>query len=148
MKRTIKLVDQMDDKIYFAANGFGLVDKVASTGFRIDPSINDEGVLEGANVKSVGIGNCVDEATLIFLFEDGEKFKSTAWSGFDCEGISYFTFSKEQLEKLSSTKLKTIRFTNGHSFESQTSDVPEEHKDCFIEVAKELKDKTYKVVIE
>lgn len=147
-QRVVKYVDELGDDTFYFVNGFAMIDEEAETGFRLTPHVNENGVLDGTDVKSVGIGICVENSTLIFLFEDGEKFKVTAWSKFDCEGVSYFNFTKTEVEKLTTTKLKTIRFTNGHSFESQTSQVPEEHQECFIEVAKELKEKSYKVITE
>lgn len=130
------VVDRMTDKDYYIAS-IGLVcSPDGKKGFRIKPDFlarRGPVAYNGLSVISVGIGNCVENCELIFLFEDGTKVNSTSWNKFNCDGNSYFDYNKTLLDKMAKP-LKAVRFTNGNGFESYTHSVEAKNKNYFIEV--------------
>ena len=57
---------------------------------------------------------------MIILFKDGSKITLTSWNKFNCDGDAYFSLNAEQRLSLSTLPVKTIRVTNGYTFESIT----------------------------
>lgn len=128
--------DVMTGAEYFVPkkNLLGL-NKEKTKGFSIFPSYKAKGgeiVQDGLICKSVGIGGCNDEDSLIFLFSDDTKFTITSWNKFNCDGNAYFNLTHSQHAELSTKKLKAVRFTNGRSFESLTHIVTEIESTYFI----------------
>ena len=70
---------------------------------------------------AIGLGNCCENNKLIILFEDGSKINLVSWNDFDCEGNAYFSLTDTQKNKLAKLPIKTVRVTNGYSYESITS---------------------------
>ena len=103
-------------------------------------------VYEGINVKSVGIGNCVENDDLIILFDDDTKIALKSWNKFNCDGKSYFDLNGSQLKNLTK-RIKAIRFQNGRDFSSSTFVVnKEEDKTFFIDAEKSLESQVYEVI--
>lgn len=132
----IQFTDQMTDKNYFMPS-IGLVCiKNNEVGFRITPDFDNRRgpvAYNGISVLSAGIGGCVEDCTLIFLFEDGSKVQMESWNKFNCDGNSWFDYNKTLLSKIAKP-IKAIRFTNGRTFDSYTHQVPEEDKHYFVNV--------------
>jgi len=71
--------------------------------------------------KLIGLGNCVEDNKIIILFEDNTKITLTSWNDFNCEGNAYLNLTPQQLTKLTTLEVKTIRVTNGYNHNSITS---------------------------
>lgn len=129
-------IDKMSEKeYYFAEKKFIGANPEKTKGFTITPSfkVKDGAMVNnGLNCKNVNIGNCDENDSLIFLFEDDSKITLTAWNKFNCEGKAYFDFNDEQLVLLSTKKVKAIRFTNGRTYESLTYNLKDAEKDYFV----------------
>jgi hypothetical protein len=59
---------------------------------RIKPKIN------GFILKNIGIGNCDENDSLIFLFEDDTKLEISMWNKFNCESKAYFNLTDNELK--------------------------------------------------
>lgn len=128
--------DKMTDKeYYFAQRKLICANPEKTKGFTVIPNFkadNGQMVNNGFMCKNVNIGSCDENDTLIILFEDETKITLTSWNKFNCEGNAYFDFTDSQLKDLSTKKVSTIRFSNGHSYESLTVVLKEDQKDYFI----------------
>jgi hypothetical protein len=141
--------DIMTDKEYIYSKDRILYTEDAKKGFSVSISWNFEKSkvnYNGISVKSVGIGNCVENDDLIILFEDNTKVSLKSWNKFNCNGNSYFDLNTKELNNLNK-RIKAIRFQNGRTFESSTYEVSKE-KDItfFIDAKNALDMQTYKVV--
>lgn len=136
--------DKMTDKSYAFGSKVLICSDNGKTGFSITTSFdykNNEVTYTGLHVRSVGIGNCVENSTLIFLFEDDTKEQIGAWNKFNCEGNSYMDWKGAAFNKITQKKIKAIRFQNGRTYDSYTYNLPAKEQSFFIEVASALKDK-------
>lgn len=77
-------------------------------------------ICTGLTVKSVVGSSCVENSNLHLVLENDDVITLTAWNKFNCESISYFDFSDEQIKKLSESEVKTLRFKNGYDFQTLT----------------------------
>ncbi len=61
--------------------------------------------------------SCVDEGSwLLIELSNGEEIKLISWNDFNCDGTSYFRwFSKTQIEKLKSNKIKSVSLVDDKS---------------------------------
>jgi hypothetical protein len=91
-------------------------------------------LIKDLSIKMVNIGNCVENNTLIIMFEDTSKIFLTSWNKFNCEGNAWFKLEESDIKMLSTKKLLKIKITNGRSFESMTMTVPDIKKDFFIQL--------------
>ena len=116
--------DEMDDSEFVIANANNVVANDDKTiGFIIRPYMtlsNDNIRFRDLAIENVGIGDCVEQAELIILFSDGSKIVLQSWNEFNCEGLSYFTFSKLDEINLAYKTIKKIRYTNGYTYDSYT----------------------------
>ena len=144
-----KCVDEMTDKVYFFGNEIlTALDESGKRGFVVRPSYKEEkgrAVYNGLTLKSVGIGTCVEESKLVFLFEDGSKETLTAWNKFNCKGNSYFDLRGNMISQLNKSITK-IMFQEGRSFERYTHEVSTKDKSFFMNVVKALNQTEYEVV--
>jgi hypothetical protein len=128
--------DKMTDKEYYFTQKKLICANLEKTkGFTITPNFKAEkGSYKnnGFMCKNVNIGSCDENDSLIILFEDDTKITLNSWNKFNCEGNAYFDFTESQLTDLSIKKVNTIRFANGHSYESLTIVLKEEQKDYFV----------------
>ena len=119
-------------------------------GFRIeDIWYENEGILRygGFLVNSFGIGSCVDESSITFLFEDGSKisFPQALSKNLRCgdEGQVSQPFDLEgtflNMQKVQQQKVTFIRFDNGYNLETILVDVDIDLQRAFIEAGKALK---------
>jgi len=150
-KLTIKkTVDKMDGSEYYTASKGLKAVKDAKKWFLVEPIIkkNEEDKIEcsGLFIKFSGIGSCNANDIMDFLFEDGKKLKIKAWNPFACKNNSgFFIDSADQLGdcltsiKLLNKPIKSIRFTNGKSYDNLTVDLPAKDKNYFIELNAALK---------
>ena len=131
-------VDKMTDKEYYLASKNFVGTNIQNTiGFSITPHFkNVDGKIAQNNLilKNIGIGNCDENDTLIFLFEDDTKITITSWNKFNCEGKAYFDLTEDDLEMLKTKRISAIRFNNGYSYESLTYNLKKEEKGFFINV--------------
>lgn len=138
--------DKMTDKEYAFGSKSLLCSSDGKKGFflRVDwESKNGEVTYNGLTVKSAGIGTCNENDILYFLFDDDSKVKMTTWNKFNCEGNSYFDLYYKQFDEINSKKMKSIRFTNGRSFDSFTYDLTTAEQNFFIEAKKALVEKKF-----
>lgn len=140
IKRTI---DKMDDSEYFEASKSLKLVGASNKWFVIEPMLakNDSNKIEcrGLYIRFSGIGSCNDNDVMDFLFMDGSKLKIKAFNEFHCKGTSAFIVSNvfsESLQSISALNkpIKSIRFTNGRTFDNLTVDVPAKDKKYFIEL--------------
>lgn len=111
------------------------INKEKTKGFSVLPnfkSINSVVTQDGLMCQAVNIGGCVENSSLIFLFLDDTKITITSWNKFNCDGNAYFYLTDSEYKELSTKKIKSIRFTNGRSFESLTHIVTEIESNYFI----------------
>lgn len=143
----LKCKDVMTEKEYAYGNeNLVCISSDRKKGFRIsimfDFKKNDV-VYKGFSVLSSNLGSCVEHDQIIILFEDGTKYESTSWNSFNCEGDSYFDYTSKDLDKLTKSKIKAIRFTNGRTYESMTYPVSESESNYFINVKYALENKVF-----
>ena len=85
-------------------------------------------------VKSFVGSSCVENNTLYILLENDKLITLKSWNKFNCDGNSYFDFTKEDLQFLSESKIKLIRFVNGTDY-AQFENTPDlDQKDFFVRV--------------
>jgi hypothetical protein len=129
-------IDKMTDiEYYFSEKKLICANAKKTKGFTIAPSFKVENgkiANSGFLCENVNIGNCDENDSLIFLFNDNSKLELTSWNKFNCEGNVYFSFSESDLAELSSKKVNTIRFNNGYSYESLTVTLKKEQQNYFI----------------
>ncbi|WP_396137536.1 hypothetical protein [Flavobacterium sp.] len=130
--------DKMTDKEYYLAE-YKLIGANAekTKGFTITPNFESKNgtiVNNGFICKNVNIGNCDENDSLIFLFEDDSKITITQWNKFNCQGNAYFNLTDNEFKQLSTKKVSAIRFTNGSTYESLTYSLEDAEKDYFIRV--------------
>ena len=143
--------DEMEDKTYYYPSGkkVAVIDNTRKMGVSISAFIDEEGdelVVKDLDVKSVGVGSCVENDELIMLFEDDNKIKLTSWNKFNCDGNSWFKLSKSDIEIFSTKKLKKIKFTNGRTYDSITGEIAEDKQSYFCELFYALKVKKIKQI--
>jgi hypothetical protein len=130
--------DEMEDKTYyFPSQKIAIIDREKEIGFSVSAFIEEKGdelIVNEIEVKSVGIGSCVEKDELILLFEDDSKMKLTSWNKFNCEGNSWFSIGKSEIKTISTKKIKKIKFTNGRSYDSLTGEVSEDRQAYFCEL--------------
>lgn len=127
--------DIMTDKEYVYFKKDLLCSDDGKKGFIISIRLkmNDgKSVYDGLYVKSSGIGSCVENNTLTFLFEDSTKFNIGSWNKFNCEGTSYMDFQKNKFDDINTKKVKAIRFSNGRTYDSYTYQLKDSEKSYFI----------------
>jgi hypothetical protein len=141
--------DIMTDKEYIYTKERILCLEGEKKGFVVKVSFEiKKGVYKygGITVKSVGIGNCVENNDLIILFENDTKINLKSWNKFNCEGNSYFDINGSELNNLTK-RIKAIRFQNGRTFESLTVLLEKENdKTFFIDVKQAIDKQVYEVV--
>ena len=113
--------DTMEDKTYYMTS-YDLVvaNEDRSRGAKLTIHLTGDkfGFL---TAKLIGLGNCVEDNKIIILFEDGTKINLASWNDFNCDGNAYLNLTPEQLTKLTTLEVKTIRVTNGYNHNSVTS---------------------------
>lgn len=129
-------IDKMTDKeYYFAQKKLICANADKTKGFTITPNFRAKGGAydnSGFLCKNVNIGNCDENDSLIILFEDDTKITLTSWNKFNCEGDVYFNLTDDEINELSIKKVKSIRFSNGYSYESLTVSMKEDQKNYFV----------------
>tara|TARA_R110000803_G_scaffold136574_1_gene203473 strand:+ start:75 stop:587 length:513 start_codon:yes stop_codon:yes gene_type:complete len=114
--------DEMSDVTYYMPSSELVVANTERTkGVKIGFHITNNGEFSFITAELIGLGNCCEENKMIILLKDGSKINLASWNKFNCEGRAYFNLNAEQKRKLSTIPIKTIRVTNGYSFESITS---------------------------
>jgi hypothetical protein len=138
-------VDKMTDKSYaFGSKSLFCVD--GKKGFTVRISWkNERGEIKynGLFITSVGIGDCVENSKLIFLFDDDTKINSTAWNDFNCEGTSYMDWGGKLFNELTAKKVVAIRFENGRTFDNLTYKLTPKEQTYFIEVGEAFANKRF-----
>jgi len=114
-------VDELEDKTYYMPSSDLIIANSEKTeGAKISFHLTDEGEFSFLTAKLVGLGNCYEDNKMIILFKNGLKITLTSWNKFNCDGDAYFNLNAEQRLLLSTLPVKTIRVTNGYTFESIT----------------------------
>jgi len=138
----IELVnDKMTDKNYALGSKSLLCSDDGKKGFIIKVSwknINGQISYNGLSIVSAGIGGCVENDNLFFLFDDDSKFNIKSWNSFNCEGDSYFDLYQKHFDDLTSKKVIAIRFQNGRTFDSFTYNLTKNEQTYFIEAKEAL----------
>jgi hypothetical protein len=128
--------DKMTDiEYYFPEKKLVCSNTEKTKGFIISPNFKKEEsglAYSGLMCENVAIGSCDENDILIILFEDDTKITLTSWNKFNCEGYSYYHFTDSELTELSVKKMKSIRFTNGYSYDNLTVVLKADQKDYFI----------------
>jgi len=114
-------VDELEDKTYHMPSSDLIVANSEKTeGAKISFHLTDEGEFSFLTANIVGLGNCYEKNKMIVLFKDGSKINLVSWNDFNCDGKAYFNLNAAQKQKLSTLPIKTIRVTNGYTYESIT----------------------------
>jgi hypothetical protein len=140
-----KRIDKMDGAEYYSASKSLKLSSPSKKWFVIEPIIkkNDENNIEctGLFIKFSGIGACNENDELDFLFEDGSKLKIKAWNQFACKNNSgFFIDSTDALGgclasiKLLNKPIKSIRFSNGKTYDNLTVDLLLKDRNYFVEL--------------
>lgn len=129
-------IDKMTDtEYYFASAKLICANTQKTKGFTIKPFYKPENstfLNQGFICENVNIGTCDENDTLIILFDDDTKLSLLSYNDFNCEGNVYFSLSSDELSQLSVKKVKTIRFTNGQTYDTFTHTLKIEQKQYFI----------------
>ena len=132
-----KLVDDMSDKIsYFPSRKMMCSDDDSKAAFAVSVFMkhqDDQLRVVNLSIRSTGIGSCLEKDVLIIMFEDDSKINLVSWNDFNCKGNSWFNVSGSDIEKLSTLKIKKVKFQNGRSFESLTKEITDD-KDYFTQL--------------
>ena len=143
----IELVkDKMTDKNYAFGSKTLLCSDDGKKGFIVKVSWkNNNGQISysGLSIVSAGIGGCVENDNLFFLFDDDSKFDMKSWNDFNCEGNSYFDSISMQFGYFSSKKVIAIRFQNGNTFDSFTYNLTKNEQTFFLEAKEALKNQRF-----
>jgi hypothetical protein len=140
-----KTVDKMDDSEHYIASKSLKLTGSTKAWFSIEPILakNDSNKIEctGLYITYSGIGACNENDVLDFLFEDGGKLKIKAWNQFACKKTSGFFIDPSNAlgECLTSIKLlnkpiKSIRFSNGRTYDNLSVDVLPKDRNYFVEL--------------
>lgn len=135
----------MDGTEYYVASKSLKLTSPTRKWFTIDPIIkkNDDSEIEctGLFIKFYGVGACNENDVLDFLFADGSKLKIKAWNRFACKNNSgFFIDSTDALGgcltsiKLLNKPIKSIRFSNGKTYDNLTVDLPAKDRNYFAEL--------------
>lgn len=143
-----KQIDKMDDsEQYVASRSLKLVSPTKKW-FSIDPILakNDSNKIEctGLYIIYSGIGACNENDVMDVLFTDGKKLKIKAFNGFHCNNSSGFFVDKTNSETLTDISVlnkpvKSIRFTNGKTYDNLTVDLPLKDQGYFMELQSAIK---------
>ena len=150
-KLTIKKqIDKMDDSENYVASRPLKLTSLTKKWFAIDPILtkNDSNKIEctGLYITYFGIGACNESDAMDILFTDGKKIKIKAYNQFHCDNTSAFFIDKsnslgECLTDISllNKSVKSIRFSNGKTYDNLTVDLPIKDQGYFIELNAALK---------
>jgi len=136
--------DKMEDKEYLSPNYNLVALKTTKSGFWVRPSFTKDTETNswkytGLIGMAAGIGGCHEDDYLIILFDDGTKVRTDMWNKFNCDGDFYLDWDKELENDLRTKSIKTIRLTNGRSFDSwEKQCIKMEDKNYFIIFFKKL----------
>jgi hypothetical protein len=113
-------IDEMTKKEYYLPTEKMIIaNKEKTEGFTMSPNFrfeNNKLILQSLIVKSFVGSSCVENSKLYFLLENDKVIILESWNKFNCDGTSYFDFSDEDLQSLSESKIKLVRFVNGYKF--------------------------------
>ena len=115
-----------------------LLNDSKTVGFSVLAFISKDMQLEHIAVMSAGLGTCVDKVEMIMLLEGDNRIVKKAWNKFNCEGNSYFSLNKGDIELLSKHQLIKVRVTNGQTHSQYTGEVPVADAHYFIDIIKLL----------
>jgi hypothetical protein len=138
-----RYVDDMDDKDYLLTDLRGITydGDSKSDGVIWDfftTKKDGKWVVTDISLKVVGLG-CVEETTVIIMFENDEKITLEQWNKFNCDGNVWLTSYAQDYELLKTQPIKKIRVTNGRNFESfNFSDLEDYMKNFYINLIKSL----------
>jgi hypothetical protein len=132
------MVDQINKKEYYlSTEKIIIANQERNKGFSINPNFKfqeEKATLYSLIVKSFVGSSCVENNTLYILLENDKLITLKSWNKFNCDGNSYFDFTKEDLQFLSESKIKLIRFVNGTDY-AQFENTPDlDQKDFFVRV--------------
>lgn len=143
-----KHVDKMDDSEHYAASRSLKLVSPTKKWFSIDPIMtkNDSNRIEctGLYITYSGIGACNENDVMDILFVDGRKLKIKALNQFHCGNTSAFFIDKSMSECLAdiailAKPIKSIRFTNGKTYDNLTVDLPLKDQGYFMELESAIK---------
>lgn len=148
-KLTIKKeIDKIDDSEHYVASRSLKLISPTKKWFSIDPILakNDSNKIEctGLYITYSGIGACNENDVMDILFTDGKKHKIKAYNQFHCANSSAFFVDKTMGDCLTEISLlnkpiKSIRFTNGKTYDNLTVDLPLKDQGYFMELNLALK---------
>lgn len=107
-----------------------------SKGFFLSVEIKNDFSIPYLMLNSLNIGNCDEEGEILFLFDDDTNLKMISFAEFNCEGRSAYEITNNNIDIISSKKIKKIRYTNGRTGESYTKEIKITDKDYFIRIFK------------
>lgn len=145
-----KTVDTMSDKIYWTDKGIVSMDDADNDqGFRMSWNFEydnpKEAVLKGLSFKVLGL-SCLEDVTVIILFENGEKFSIKNWNKFNCKGNAWYKLTKDQRKMLMTLPISKVKVTNGRNYKSILSTISSIDKNHFVGIALEASNKVYTIV--
>ena len=135
------LNDKMTDENYAFGSKSLLCSDDGKKGFIVRVSWNNNNgriSYGGLSIVSAGIGGCVENDNLFFLFDDESKFNMKSWNDFNCKGDSYFDLYRKYMDDFTSKKVIAIRFQNGNTFDSFTYNLTKNEQTFFIEAKEAL----------
>lgn len=137
-------IDKMTDEEYYLATTKLIgANKTKTKGIAISPiftKVQDTIKVEQILVENFGVGKCNEKSTLIIMFDDSSKLTLESSNKFNCDGDNYFdVYYDLDYKDISTKKIKTIRYTNGYTYESFTFDLTATQKTYFINVINNYK---------
>ena len=145
-----KTVDTMSDKIYWTDKGIVSMDDADNAqGFRMSWNFEydnpKEAVLDGLSLKVLGL-SCLEDVTVIILFENGEKFSIKNWNKFNCKGNAWYNLTKNEKEMLMTLPINKVKVTNGRNYKSVLSTISSSNKNHFVDTALRASNKIYTII--
>lgn len=135
----VKDVDEMTGEVlYLPSYKLVIHNQDKTCGFTIQPFVDNNLTLKSLIVKSINIGSCVKESTLIIRFANKQTYTLFAWNDFNCECISYFDLTPDIINEMSKSRIDKIRFSNGYTYDEYTGQPAVNELDYFMKICSSL----------
>lgn len=137
--KIIETKDKYTQELSYSVNK-SIVSKKGSTGVEIKPNFHND-LIVGISVYTYNLGSCNENNRLEIILENNELIAIKALNDYNCNKWFNFWFEGafgsdkvEQYDKIKNNKIKSIRVTNGYTYDSYEFDVPLMYKDYFIRI--------------
>jgi hypothetical protein len=122
----------------YVSNNLVLTSHNRTKALQICPIVNKDSTFSVLFVIAHNVGSCCQNDQITILFTNGDFLTATSFKGLNCEGKSFFSFSKDDWDKLRTIPILAINLINGHSFEYFTQKTTKMQSEYFIQLYESL----------